>query len=117
VEFPLLDSVTNVWFYEKVGGLQCLDRFMRFELANRDITNQLNLITSNNNYTLERSLPYTRMKIDQSKIIRPFDKGDRLSWWSPEKITNGFCVMENRAYSLQIWVDEDSGIFFIHQGD
>jgi len=120
VNFPLVDSATNIFLYQVAGGLQSLDEYARLTVAKRDITNQINLMVVENNRQLNRNLPYARTSIISSEIIKSpalhgWDKP--ISWWTPEKITNGYYVGENDSYAYQIWVDENNGTLFIHLND
>ncbi|MFZ0827908.1 MAG: hypothetical protein WAO02_10845 [Verrucomicrobiia bacterium] len=117
IDFPLVNSATNVFFYECVGGLQSLDRFVRLTVSTSDVTNQVNMIITDNNHKFNRELPYTKTNIISSEITRPFDKKVKLNWWTPEKVTNGYYVGGKESYSVKIWVDESNGTLFIHQGD
>ncbi len=116
-ECSFVKSATNFWLYEKIGGLQSLDRYVRFEVLRLDITNQLNLMILGNNKLLKRKLSYNIKQFDASKIRTPPATETKLSWWTPESITNGICVEENEAYALHIWIDCSNGRFYVQQND
>src|ERR1700752_733076 len=92
LDFPLVPSVTNVFYHQDVGGLQSLDRFIRFDVAVGDISNQINMIVTENNRALKRSLPYSRTNLQAAEIIEPFKKNVQLDWWNPGQIEKGYYV-------------------------
>lgn len=114
VNLPFLNSATNIWYYAKSGGLQSYEGFVRFTVAPSNISEQINLITVDNNQYFRRSLPYTVTNIVRDEIVRP---SARLSWWNPEQITNGFFVGGKDSHAVEMWVDTNSGTFYLYQGD
>jgi hypothetical protein len=115
VDFPLVSSATNIFFYEQVGGLQYLDRFVRLQVPCSLISNQLEMIVADNNSKLRRSLPYTKKDLSVATIMRPTHSKQKLEWWTPEKIRIGFYLGEIEAYAVQVWVDEETGTIYLHQ--
>jgi hypothetical protein len=118
--FPLVDSATNIYGYLHAAGLQEYHEYLRFTVAKSDVTNQLNLAIADNNRRYHRALPYQAKVIDRSKIMPAPSMHwwqKPVSWWSPEKITNGFFVGENDSYAYQIWIDKNTGTIFIYQSD
>jgi hypothetical protein len=71
VDFPLVSSATNILFYEQVGGLQFLDRFVRLQVPCSLISNQLEMIVADNNRKFNRSLPYAKRDLSVATIMRP----------------------------------------------
>src|SRR5476651_1176453 len=67
IDYPLVDSATNISYYWDVGGFQVSDFYMRVTVAARDITNQVNLAMAGNNHTHNRVLPYAKIRIDSSE--------------------------------------------------
>jgi hypothetical protein len=121
IDFPLVDSATNISYYWDVGGFQVSDFYMRVTVAARDITNQVNLAVAGNNSTNSRMLSYARAKMDSSEpITRPslhwWNK--KIYWWTPNKITNGYHINAVKSDGgCYIWVNEDTGTLFIYQCD
>jgi hypothetical protein len=111
IDYPLVDSATNISYYWDVGGFQVSDFYMRVAVASRDITNQVNLAMAGNNPTNNRVLPYARTRIDSSEPI-PGPSfhwwNKQIYWWTPDKITNGYFIRENTGARF-IWVDENTG--------
>jgi ABC-type nickel/cobalt efflux system permease component RcnA len=117
LNFDLAPSATNIWFYEKAEGLQSLDSFIRIEVDVSEISNQIELIISDNNRRNHSSKRYDKQNLNVRNLVKPHDHNAQLIWWTPERITNGFYRGEIDAYCVQIWVDESNGQLFIHQGD
>jgi hypothetical protein len=116
-DYPVVASATNFFYYEQAGGLQYLDRDMRFDVPKVDIAKQVDLITADNNRAFSRSLPYSKSSLSSGQIVYPEDQSVKLAWWHPEQIKNGFYVGENAGYAVQIWADTNSGTLYIHQED
>jgi hypothetical protein len=119
IDYPLVDSATNISYYWDVGGFQVSDFYMRVTVAARDITNQVNLTMACNNPTKNHVLPYARTRINSSEpMLGPslhwWNK--QIYWWTPDKITNGYFIRENNGARF-IWVDENTGTLFIHATD
>ncbi|HVU27667.1 MAG TPA: hypothetical protein VHG71_08015 [Verrucomicrobiae bacterium] len=119
VNFPLVNSATNIFIYTDVGGLQSLDAYTRLTVAEQDLTNQINLIIATDNARSNSSVQYERKNADSEMIGPPLLHrwNKPISWWAPEKITNGFYIGKKESYAYEIWVDENSGTLFIHQND
>jgi hypothetical protein len=120
IDFQMVDSATNIFFYSKVGGMQSLDEYVRLTVAKRDVTNQINVMVVKNNHDYNRNLPYFKTNLVSSDIISqpsPSAWERPISWWTPDKITNGYYVGEIDSYAYQIWVHESSGTLFIHCND
>jgi hypothetical protein len=115
IDFPLVGSASNFFFYECVSGLQSLDRFVRFTVSRGDMSNQISLIIIDNNRKFKRSLPYLRTNL-QAEIPQLPHK-EELLWWAPEGITNGYYCGEMEAYAVKLWVDESGGTLFLYEGD
>ena len=120
IDFPLVNSATNIFSYAAVGGMQSLDVYLRLKVAANDITNQINLVIADSNHRYNQTLRYEKRKINESEefprpSVRWWDKS--VHWWNPEIITNGYYIGAEGAYADHIWVDESNGILFIQQND
>lgn len=117
VDFPLPLSASNVFFYEKVEGMQCLARYARFDVAPADVDAAVNIIVSNNNVQFSRALPYTRSAANHgespNKIIRKLG----IAWWNADEITNGYYAGEEVSYAVRMWIDNDKGRIYLFQTD
>ena len=80
IDFPLVKSATNFSYYENVGGMQFLDRFIRFRVQPSDVAEQIKMIKDDNNQKFGRSLPYLQTNLAFAEIIEPVDKKTVLRW-------------------------------------
>jgi len=120
IDFPLVDSATNISCYLHAFGLASSECYLRLTVAKTDITKQINLAIADESQRYKRTPQYEKKEIDSSEIVqgpslhwwnRP------ISWWGPEKITNGYYMGEIRSFGYQIWVDQSTGTLFIFQCD
>lgn len=123
IDFPLVDSATNIFDYFHMTGLNHSEEYIRLTVAKRDLTNQINLATANSRDQMSgRPFQYEKTNIDFSEITSGPSLGwwDKpLSWWSPGKITNGFYVRNKDSGfylgAYKIWIDQNSGTIFFYQ--
>ncbi len=113
LNFPLVQSATNICFYAASGGLQSWDFYFRVSVARQDITNQVSMIVDSDVTETNRLSKYA------NKPVRAVEMpgGPGLKWWTPQNIGNGFYIGAEASYAYQLWIDQDTGTLFIHQHD
>lgn len=111
VDFPLPASTTNIFYYEEVGGLQSLKRFVRFDFNEEELHSAVDAIITSNNAKFNRNLAFERRELsmvpEEEKVCpQRLAKEAELYWWNPRSITNGYYRGELDSYAVRMWIDE-----------
>ena len=117
LDIPLPPSATSVYYFDFVGGLQDLERFIRFDVDPQELDSAVDAIVSSNNKTLKRVLPYPRSPITSAYLPPPRKEFLPMGWWDPSVVTTGYYRGYSDAYALQILVDQGHSRIYIRQSD
>lgn len=117
---PILpSSATDIYFLEFAGGLQDLERFVRFSVPPDTIDQVINDLITANNQQLQRSAKYGRVPLASARSVTPRRQFQPMNWWTPSSIKDGYYRGDPdfMGYSLRIWADTASGTIFVYQND
>ena len=81
IGLPLPSTARNVYFLEFAGGMQDLERFIRFDLDKADIDAAVQAIIKEANTISLQSLPYTQRAISSSDFQYPRSEWMPVQWW------------------------------------
>lgn len=110
-------SATDIYYLDYAGGLQDLERFVRFTVPVSDLDSAIDGLIAANNLQFKRSLPYAR--IPRSAVPVPSPRAEFLpvAWWTPSSVRRGYYRGESAGYALQIWADTATGTVYFYQND
>ena len=117
VGVPLPSSAHNVYFLAFAGGLQDLERYVRFDVNQAELSSAVEALVADNNKMLSRSLPYLTQLLSAAPAASPRKEFLPMTWWNPSAVTNGYFRGETDGYALRIWVDEDASRVYVYEND
>lgn len=117
LDIPLPASAHAVYYLDYAGGLQDLERFIRFEADPQEIDSAVDAIVAANIKTMGRAFPYPRRGIDATALPSPRKEFLPMKWWNPESAKRGYYRGHTDAYALRILVDEGNSRIYIYQND
>jgi len=117
IGLPLPTTARNVYFLEFAGGMQDLERYIRFDLDKADIDAAVEAIIKEANTVSLQSLPYTEKAISPSDFQYPRSEWMPVHWWNIKNIKNGYYRGEEASYAVRIWVDLDNSRIYAYQND
>ncbi len=110
-------SATDIYYLDYAGGLQDLERFVRFTVPMSDLDSVIDALIAANNLQFKRSLPYTRIPHSAAPAPSPRAEFLPLTWWTPSSIRKGYYRGASAGYALQIWADTATGTIYLYQND
>ena len=117
VGLPLPSSAHDIYFLESAGGLQDLERYIRFDVDRAELAAAVEALVAENNKTFARNLPYSRRYLSAATLPSPRKEFLPMTWWNPSTVAKGYFQGEAASYALEIWVDEDASRIYIYQND
>jgi hypothetical protein len=117
VSFPLPVTSSNVYYYESVGGMQSLRRFVRFDAPSEDIKDAVIAIVSNNSVRYGLPFTYTQQPYDRKQDYSILAVTLGVKWWTTTNILNGYTIGEVGGYAVQLWIDRDRNRVYLLQTD
>ncbi|MFT3991013.1 MAG: hypothetical protein QM680_06335 [Luteolibacter sp.] len=114
---PLPSNAFDIYFLDFAGGLQDLEKFVRFSVPPTEVGSAVDKMIARNNRQMGRSLVYPLQSIAAAPTITPRSGFLPMPWWTPSAISSGYYRGEQDSYALQIWVDTASGTIFVYQND
>lgn len=114
---PLPASAHNVYYLDFVGGMQDLERFVRFDVAPKELDAAVDALIADNNRMMRSALPYPRAAISAADLPGPRPQFDPMKWWDPGTATKGYYRGSIDAYALRIIVDEGRSRIYLYQND
>lgn len=117
LDIPLPVSAHNIYYLDFAGGLQDLERYIRFDVDPSEITAAVDALITENNAMHGRSLPYPVTSLTTTDLPIPRPEFLPLPWWTPGSATTGYYRGHIDAYALRILVDEGNSRIYIYQND
>lgn len=118
VDPELPSSATNIYFLYFAGGLQDLERFVRFTVSPDTVDHVVEDLIRANNRQFKHSLSYPRSPLSSAPPVSPRPQFLPMTWWTPSDIKTGYYRGAGlTGYSLRIWADTITGTVFIYQND
>lgn len=117
LDIPLPSSAHSIYYLDYVGGLQDLERYIRFDVAPEELDSAVDALVASNNKMMGRALTYSRAAISTADLPSPRKEFLPMSWWDPGLVTTGYYRGHSDAYSLRILVDQGHSRIYIHQND
>jgi hypothetical protein len=124
---PLPDSASEIQYDLRVGGLQQMSLFLRFQVDPKDADHAVQAIIDNNNRMMKRSLafPSVQLPIPEAgpKDHDVHQQGtnhicpNTPSWWRTHEITVGYIRSELASYAPAIFLDKKRSIIYVRQID
>jgi len=115
---PILPkSATEIYFLDYAGGLQDLERFVRFKVPTADLDSSVDALIAANNLQFKRSLPYVRTALRAAPKSSPRAEFLPMVWWTPSSILTGYYRGDSAGYALRIWADSGTGTIYLYQND
>jgi hypothetical protein len=117
---PILPpAATEIYYLDYAGGMQDLERYVRFRVPTNEVDSTVDGLIQTNNAQFKRTLAYPRTPLAKARIITPNKKFLPMPWWTPSSITNGYFRGDPNlaSFSIYIWVNSDTGTIFIYQND
>lgn len=113
----LPESTQNIYYLYHTEGMQGGESYLRFEVARHDRETTVEAIIHADNAGLKRQLRYEPVDIHNAPHVVPRKAFLPMPWWSTQTIVNGYYRGEDTLWSLQIWVDTEKNIIYVHHGD
>jgi len=110
-------SATEIYFLVYAGGLQDLERFVRFTVPVPDVDSVIDALIAANNLQFKRSLPFTKTPLSAAPQSFPRAEFLPMAWWTPSSIRKGYYRGDSAGYAFQIWADSATGTIYLHQSD
>lgn len=114
---PLPASAHDVYYLDFAGGMQDLERFVRFDVAAHELDSAVDALIADNNKMMGHSLPYPRAAISAADLPGPRPQFDPMKWWDPGTVTKGYYRGSIDAHALRIIVDEGRSRIYLYQND
>lgn len=116
--YPTLPaSATGIYYLDYAGGMQDLERYVRFTVPAPEVDSVVDKLIAENNRDMKRLLAYPRQALSAAQAVRPRAEFLPMPWWTPSAITAGYYRGEQDAYALRIWADTATGTIFVYQND
>lgn len=113
----LPNQACDINVYERVGGLQDLERFYSFQIPISDVGGAVDEITDLCDKQMKRKYTYQTSSTLTTTFHWPAWTKSTLSWWTPDTIVRGFYKGTTESYGIQVWADLDKGKIFVYQND
>lgn len=110
-------SAADIYFLDHAGGLQDLERFVRFTVPAHDLDSAIDTLIAANNLQFKRSLPYARTPLSDAPTSSPRAEFLPMAWWTPSSIRTGYYRGDSTSYAIQIWADSATGTIYLYQND
>ena len=117
LDIPFPNSANSIYYLIHAGGLQDLEKFVRFDLDAAETESAIKAITESNNKMMARSLGYSPKSLESADIPWPRPEFLPMKWWDPNMIKRGTYRGHIDGYALRILVDENRSRIYIHQND
>lgn len=117
VGVPLPESAHNIYFLSFAGGMQDLERFVRFDLAPEDIAGAVKAIIDFGITVSGKELPYNSRSLSAADFASPRKDWMPVNWWNLHDITQGYYRGEDVSYGVHIWVDTQRSRVYVYQND
>ncbi len=117
IDIPLPPSANSIYYFVYGGGLQDLEKYIRFDLDPAEMEQALIALIQSNNKMMGRKLEYVREPIGSVSIPQPRPEFLPMSWWDPQKIERGSYRGHVDGHALRILVDEGRSRIYIYQND
>ena len=117
VNLPLPRSADNIYYLFFAGGMQDLESYLRFDVANEEIEQAVEQIIKKANLISGQNLPYLRRSISTSDFQYPRREWMPVGWWDLDDIKQGYYRGEDVSYGVHIWVDTESRRIYVYQND
>lgn len=124
---PLPDSASEIQYDLRVGGLQQMSLFLRFQVDPQEADQAIQAIIDNNNRMMNRSLkfsavqlplPKTELKENDMYQLNPNQSTLKVpSWWATNEVTDGYIRSELASYAPSIIYDKNRSIIYVRQID
>mgnify|MGYP000212241853 CR=1 FL=1 len=115
IKFP--EFATNVYYYERVEGMQDLELYLRFEVPDDRIDETVSALLDESELRMSKASIRVRKDIEAGIDALTGRTAHALGWWSIKGINRGFYVGQLDSYSLRICVDQDHGRFYVYSTD
>jgi len=116
--YPTLPaSATDIYYLDYAGGMQDLERYVRFTVPASEVDSVVDKLIAENNWDIKRELSYPRQALSATQDVRPRAEFLPMPWWATSAIASGYHRGEQEAYALRIWADTATGTIFVYQND
>jgi hypothetical protein len=110
-------DAVDICAFEEVGGLQSLQRLYRCALPRERLSSAADEMAKQSEAKLKREYAYETQPLSPAVNTWPRWAKEKLAWWTPDLITDGYYQGAEEAYGLRMWVDRGRGIIFVYQSD
>ena len=117
LDIPLPPSAHSIYYLDFAGGLQDLERYIRFDVAPEELDSAVDALVAANNKMMGRALTYPRAAISTADLPSPRKEFLPMTWWDPSVVTTGYYRGHSDGYALRILVDQGHSRIYIHQND
>ena len=115
---PVLpNSAIDIYYLDYAGGLQDMERFVRFTVPLPELDSAIDVLIAANNHQFGRSLHYAKTPLSAAPSLAPRAEFLPMVWWTPSSILAGYYRGHSASYALQIWANSTTGTIYLYQND